>query len=187
MLDFFIGWGVGEGFYMFYIFSNHTFIKCILGKSIKSVINIIFSPVIWVTIIMKYIVYYLFLILIFINSFNLASSNYFGLLFRFYFLLILFLFCGELVKKTGILRLTAEPLSLPPPPPISQYVLAWAPFPPPSVLYVSPQRVQEAKTMVETMVFKILQPRHWNYANEELLMSYELLLRELMSSWERRH
>ena len=171
---------------MFYIFSNHTFIKCILGKSIKSVINIIFSLVIWVTIIMKYIVYYLFLILIFINSFNLASSNYFGLLFRFYFLLILFLFCGELVKKTGILRLTAEPLS-PPSPPISQYVLAWAPFPPPSVLYVSPQRVQEAATMVETMVFKILQPRHWNYANEELLMSYELLLRELMSSWERRH
>ena len=119
MLDFFIGWGVGEGFYMFYIFSNHTFIKCILGKSIKSVINIIFSLVIWVTIIMKYIVYYLFLILIFINSFNLASSNYFGLLFRFYFLLILFLFCGELVKKTGILRLTAEPLS--PPPPLSPH------------------------------------------------------------------
>ena len=102
---------------MFYIFSNHTFIKCILGKSIKSVINIIFSLVIWVTIIMKYIVYYLFLILIFINSFNLASSNYFGLLFRFYFLLILFLFCGELVKKTGILRLTAEPLSQPAAPP----------------------------------------------------------------------
>ena len=110
---------------MFYIFSNHTFIKCILGKSIKSVINIIFSLVIWVTIIMKYIVYYLFLILIFINSFNLASSNYFGLLFRFYFLLILFLFCGELVKKTGILRLTAEPLSqpaaAPPPSPLSPH------------------------------------------------------------------